>query len=87
MDGSKLVIGHLYGLPEVAGVASLELRWLAIGAVESSNGCRYASAWRALLGDVGERLDGIRRVLARKFLDAVGGSRSAAPIAGFTGLK
>ena len=32
-----------------AGVASVELWWLAIGAVEQSNGCRYASAWRALL--------------------------------------
>ena len=26
------------GLPEVAGVASVELRWLAIGAVEQRNG-------------------------------------------------
>jgi hypothetical protein len=49
----------------------VELRWLAIGAVEQGNGCRYASAWRALFGDVDKRLDGFRGVLARKLLDAV----------------
>ena len=73
-DGCQFVVSHLNGLLEGLSVASVELRWLAIGAVEQGNGRRYASAWRALLGDVGKRLDGLRRVLARKLLDAVGRS-------------
>ena len=53
---------------------------IPIGAVKQGNGCRYASAWRALLGDVGKRLDGFRRVLARKFVDAVRRLRATTPL-------
>ena len=49
--------GHVHSLTEVGGIAGAKLRWLAIGAVEQGNGSRYASAWRAPLGDVGKRFD------------------------------
>jgi hypothetical protein len=55
------------------GVRGAKRGCFAIGAIEQGNGCRYASTWRAVLGDIGKRLDGFRRVLARKLLDAVRG--------------
>ena len=52
-DGCEFVVSHVHCLTEAGGITGVELRWLAIGSVEQGNGCRYASAWRALLGDVG----------------------------------
>ena len=52
-DGLSSALDGVLGLTEAGGIAGVELRWLAIGAVEQGNGCRYASAWCALLGDVG----------------------------------
>jgi hypothetical protein len=46
-----------------------------------------ASAWRAVLGDVGKRLDGFWRVLARKLLDAVGRFGASTRIAALAFLK
>ena len=43
----------------------VELRWFAVGAVELGNGCRYASAGRAVLGDVGKRLNGFVSMVMR----------------------
>jgi hypothetical protein len=53
-------------LVNVLGIRGTKRGCFAIGAVEQGNGCRYASAWRAVLGDIGKRLDGFRRVLAHK---------------------
>ena len=55
---------HVDGPFKGLGVRGAKRGCFAIGAVKQGNGCRYASAWRALLGDVGKRLDGLRRVLA-----------------------
>ena len=40
------------------GVRGVKRGCFAIGAVKQGNGCRYASAWRAVLGNVGKRLEG-----------------------------
>ena len=52
-------------------MAQVRVRCFAIGAIEQGNDCRYASAGRSLLSNFGKRLDGFRRVVARKLLDAV----------------
>jgi hypothetical protein len=41
-DGSELVVSHLNGTFEAASIVSVELRWLAIGAVEDGVGSRAA---------------------------------------------
>jgi hypothetical protein len=86
-DGCEFVVTHIHSLTEAGGIARAELRRLTIGAVEQGNGCRYASTWRALLGDVGKRLDSFRRVLARKLLDAVIRFRATTRIAALAFLK
>ena len=63
-------------------MAQVRVRCFAIGAIEQGNGCRYASAGRSLLSNFGKRLDGFRRVVARKLLDAVRRFRAATRIAG-----
>ena len=55
-DGSKLIVSHVDGPFKGLGVRGAKRGCFAIGAVEQRNGCRNASAWRAVLGDVGKRL-------------------------------